>query len=55
MVWEGMEWIDLRQVRHKWRAVVNEVRSLQVPSSSGNLDWLSNYNNINVVRPVVLL
>jgi hypothetical protein len=32
----GMDWIDLAQDRDQWRALVNEVRNLQVPHSSGN-------------------
>jgi len=27
----GMDWIDLAQDRYRWRALVNAVRSLQVP------------------------
>jgi hypothetical protein len=27
----GMDWIELARVRDKWRAVLNAVKSLQVP------------------------
>jgi hypothetical protein len=29
--WDGMEWIDLAQVRDKWWALVNTVMNLRVP------------------------
>jgi hypothetical protein len=29
--WCGMDWIDLAQDRHQWRALVNMVLNLQVP------------------------
>ena len=29
--WRGMDWIDLRRVRDRWRAVVNAVMNLMVP------------------------
>jgi hypothetical protein len=29
--WKGMDLIDLAQDRDRWRALVNEVRNLQVP------------------------
>jgi hypothetical protein len=30
--WDGvMDWIDLAQVRDRWRALVNAVMNLQVP------------------------
>jgi hypothetical protein len=28
---EGMDWIDVAQVRDKWRALVNAVMTLRVP------------------------
>jgi len=28
---EGMDWIDLAQVRDKWRAIVNAAMNLRVP------------------------
>jgi hypothetical protein len=28
---EGMDWIDLAQVRNRWRAVVNALINLRVP------------------------
>jgi hypothetical protein len=29
--WDGMDWIDLAQDRHQWRALVNTVMNLQMP------------------------
>jgi hypothetical protein len=29
--WDGMDWIDLAQDRHQWRALVNTVMNLRVP------------------------
>jgi hypothetical protein len=29
--WDGMDWIDLAQDRHQWRALVNTVMNLWVP------------------------
>jgi hypothetical protein len=29
--WDGMDWMDLAQDRHKWRALVNTVMNLGVP------------------------
>jgi hypothetical protein len=37
----GMDWIDLAQDRGKWRALVNAVMNLRIPSKCGEfLDWL---------------
>jgi len=33
---EGMNWIELAQDRHRWRALVNVVMNLQVPRNAGN-------------------
>jgi hypothetical protein len=29
--WDGMDWIELAQVKYQWRAVVNTVMNLRVP------------------------
>jgi hypothetical protein len=29
--WDGMDWIDLAQVRDNWRALVNTMMNLRVP------------------------
>jgi hypothetical protein len=29
--WDGMDWIDLAQDRHQWKALVNTVMNLRVP------------------------
>jgi hypothetical protein len=39
--WDGMDWIDLAQDRDQWRALVNTVMNLQVPTNIGKL--LSKY------------
>jgi hypothetical protein len=31
IVWDCMDWIDLSQDRHQWRALVNKVMSLRIP------------------------
>jgi hypothetical protein len=33
--WDGMDWIDPAEDRDQWRALVNAVMNLQVPSNSG--------------------
>jgi hypothetical protein len=32
--WDGMNWIDMTQDRDQWRALVNTVMNLRVPSAS---------------------
>jgi hypothetical protein len=29
--WDGVDWIELAQVREQWRALVNTVMNLRVP------------------------
>jgi hypothetical protein len=33
--WNGMNWIDMAQDRDQWRALVNTILNLRVPSNSG--------------------
>ena len=33
----GMDWIEMAQVRDRWRALVNAVMKLRVPLNEGNL------------------
>jgi hypothetical protein len=33
--WDGVDWIGMAQDRDKWRALVNTVLSLRVPSNAG--------------------
>jgi hypothetical protein len=35
MGWDGMDWIDLAQVRDQWRALLNTVMNLRVPYNAG--------------------
>jgi len=32
----GMDWIELAQVRDRWRVLVNEVTNLRVPQNAAN-------------------
>jgi hypothetical protein len=33
--WDDVDWIDMAQDRDQWRALVNTVLNLQVPSNAG--------------------
>jgi hypothetical protein len=33
--WEGVDWIDLAKGRDRWRALVNAVMNLRVPTKRG--------------------
>ena len=33
---EGIEWVELAQVRDKWRAFINALMNLHVPYNAGN-------------------
>jgi hypothetical protein len=37
--WEGADWINLAQDRHKWRAVVNMVMNLRVSQRGKGTAW----------------
>jgi hypothetical protein len=64
--WDGVDWIDLAQDRDQWRALVNTVSNLRVPSNSGkflsrrfgrreeekNLSYRNSNSDPSVVQPV---
>jgi hypothetical protein len=41
--WEGVDWINLAQVRSKQQAVVNTIMNVWVPLNEGFLDELRTY------------
>jgi hypothetical protein len=34
--WGGMDWIDMAEDRHRWRALLSAVMNLWVPQNAGN-------------------
>jgi hypothetical protein len=36
----GIDWIEIAQVRDRWRAILNAVINLPVPYNAGNF-WIS--------------
>jgi hypothetical protein len=34
--WDDMDWIDLAQYRHQWRALENTIMNYRVPLNAGN-------------------
>jgi hypothetical protein len=34
MGWYGLDWIDMAQIRDRWRALVNTVMNLRVPQNA---------------------
>jgi hypothetical protein len=46
--WDGMDWMNLVQDRHQYRALVNTVMNLRVPLNSGK--FLSSYKIVGSSR-----
>ena len=50
--WGGTDWIDLVQDKNKWRALVNAVMNLWVPSNAGN--FLTSWGPVSFSRNPLL-
>jgi hypothetical protein len=48
--WDGVDWIELAQDRGQWRALVNTVMNLRVPSNCWEFpEWLHKWQLLRKV------